>query len=113
TDDQAYVQLTSLRGDTAANRLPIDRDLWRGLFPHLHWIIDRIPDDGRGDWFELIRVKQWSAGRVALVGDAVNGQPPFLGQGGGCAMMSGYSLAEAIDRAGDLLAGIAEWEQRE
>lgn len=109
----AYVQLTSLRGDGAANRVPIDRDLWHGLFPHLGWIIDRIPEDGRGDWFELIRTRRWSSGRVVLVGDAASGQPPFLGQGGGCAMMSAYTLAEAIDRAGDVPAGICDWEWRE
>lgn len=113
TADFAYVQLTSLRGDAAANRVPIDRDLWHALFPHLGWIIDRIPDNGRGDWFELIRTRGWSRGRVVLVGDAASGQPPFLGQGGGCAMMSAYTLAEAIDRAGDVTAGIADWEWRE
>jgi 2-polyprenyl-6-methoxyphenol hydroxylase-like FAD-dependent oxidoreductase len=113
TADFAYVQLTSLKGDAAANRVPIDRDLWHGLFPHLGWIVERIPDNGRSDWFELIRTRSWSRGRVALVGDAASGQPPFLGQGGGCAMMSAYTLAEAIDRAGDVLAGIADWEWRE
>jgi 2-polyprenyl-6-methoxyphenol hydroxylase-like FAD-dependent oxidoreductase len=113
TADLAYVQLTSLRGDGAANRVPIDRALWRGLFPHLGWVIDRIPDDGRGDWFELIRTRSWRRGHVALVGDAASGQPPFLGQGGGCAMMSAYTLAEAIDRAGDVASGLADWEWRE
>lgn len=113
TAELAYVQLTSLRGDGAANRVPIDRDLWRDLFPHLGSVIDRIPDDGRGDWFELIRTKRWSSGRVVLVGDAASGQPPFLGQGGGCAMMAAYTLAESIDRARDVGAGIADWEWRE
>jgi 2-polyprenyl-6-methoxyphenol hydroxylase-like FAD-dependent oxidoreductase len=113
TTDLAYVQLTSVRSDGAANRVPIDRDFWRGLFPQLGWLIDRIPDDGRGDWFELIRTRSWHSGRVVLVGDAATGQPPFLGQGGGCAMMSAYTLAEAIDRAGDVASGIADWEWRE
>jgi 2-polyprenyl-6-methoxyphenol hydroxylase-like FAD-dependent oxidoreductase len=107
------VQLTSLKGDEQANRVPIDRDFWRSLFPRLGWIIDRIPDDGRGDWFELIRTRDWSSGRVVLVGDAASGQPPFLGQGGGCALMAGFTLAEAIDRKGDIIAGIAEWKRRE
>lgn len=113
TDEFAYVQLTSLKGDERANRVPIDRDFWRSLFPRLDWIVDRIPDDGRGDWFELIRTRDWSNGRVALVGDAASGQPPFLGQGGGCAMMSGYTLAEMIEREDDVLLGIDEWKRRE
>jgi 2-polyprenyl-6-methoxyphenol hydroxylase-like FAD-dependent oxidoreductase len=113
TPDYAYVQLTSLKGDDLGNAVPIDRAFWRELFPGLCRVIDRIPDDGSGDWFDLVRLKDWSKGRVALVGDAASGQPPFLGQGGGCAMMSGYSLAEAIDREGDVNAGIATWKRSE
>jgi 2-polyprenyl-6-methoxyphenol hydroxylase-like FAD-dependent oxidoreductase len=112
-EDCAYVQLTSLKGDDIANRVPIEREFWRELFPHLDWIVDRIPDDGRGDWFELIRTRNWSKGLVALVGDAASAQPPFLGQGGGCAMMSAFVLAEAIDRAGDIELGLAEWKRRQ
>jgi 2-polyprenyl-6-methoxyphenol hydroxylase-like FAD-dependent oxidoreductase len=113
TEQFAYVQLTSLRGDERANRVPIDGDFWGSLFPRLGWIVERIPDDGRGDWFELIRTRDWSKGRVVLVGDAASGQPPFLGQGGGCAIMAGFTLAEAIERNGDILSGIAEWTRRQ
>jgi len=113
TEDLAYVQLTSLKGDARGNQMPIDRDFWHDLFPHLGWIIERIPDDGRGDWLELIRTRGWAKGRVALVGDSASAQPPFLGQGGGCAMMSGFVLAEAIERAGNVVAGIAEWQRRQ
>jgi 2-polyprenyl-6-methoxyphenol hydroxylase-like FAD-dependent oxidoreductase len=113
TEDWAYVQLTSLRGDEIANRVPIQRDFWSELFPHLASIIDRIPDDGHGDWFELIRVRDWAKGCVALVGDAASAQPPFLGQGGGCAMMSGFVLAEAVDRAGDVELGLIDWKRRQ
>jgi len=44
TAERAYVQLTSVAGDTRANQVPIDRDLWRALFPRHRWVIDRIPD---------------------------------------------------------------------
>jgi 2-polyprenyl-6-methoxyphenol hydroxylase-like FAD-dependent oxidoreductase len=113
TRELAYVQLTSLGGDTAANAVPIDRGFWRALFPDLASIVDRIPDDGRGDWFEHIRLKRWSLGRVAIVGDAASAQLPFLGQGGGCSMTSAYVLARMVDRAADMRDGIAEWELRE
>ncbi len=113
TAELAYVQLTSLAGDSSGNAVPIDRGFWRALFPHLGWIIDRIPDDGRGDWFEIIRLEGWSSGRVAIVGDAASAQPPFLGQGGGCSMMSGFVLAHMIDREGDVPDGIAAWEMHE
>ena len=113
TAELAYVQLTSLAGDSSGNAVPIDRVFWRALFPHLCWIIDRIPDDGRGVWFENIRLEGWSRGRVAIVGDAASAQPPFLGQGGGCSMMSGFVLAHMIDREGNVLDGISAWEMQE
>jgi 2-polyprenyl-6-methoxyphenol hydroxylase-like FAD-dependent oxidoreductase len=113
TAELAYVQLTSLVGDSSGNPVPIDRDFWRALFPDLAWIVDRIPDDGHGDWFETIRLECWSSGRVAIVGDAASAQPPFLGQGGGCSMMSAFVLAHMIDREGDVPNGIAAWELQE
>lgn len=113
SEDLAYIQLTSLKGDLLGNQVPIDRDFWCDLFPELSWIIERIPDDGRGDWLEMSRARQWTKGCVALVGDSAIAQPPFLGQGGGCAMMSGYVLAEAIDRAEDTASGLAEWQSRQ
>jgi 2-polyprenyl-6-methoxyphenol hydroxylase-like FAD-dependent oxidoreductase len=113
TEELAYVQLTSLVGDAPGNRVPIDRDFWCDLFPDLAWIIERIPDDGRGDRLELIRTRGWAKGRVVLVGDSASAQPPFLGQGGGCAMMSGYMLAEAVSRAEDTISGIADWQYRQ
>lgn len=113
TETLSYVQLTSLKGDEAANRVPIDRDLWRALFPRLASVVDHIPDDGHRDWFEWVQSRDWSRGRVVLVGDSASGQPPFLGQGGGCAMMSGFTLANAIARADDVPRGIAAWKRSE
>jgi 2-polyprenyl-6-methoxyphenol hydroxylase-like FAD-dependent oxidoreductase len=113
TAEQAYVQLTSVAGDERANRVPIDRDLWLDTFPHLRWVIDRIPDDGHGDWFQVIRLRDWSKGRVAILGDAANAQPPFLGQGGGCSMMSALSLAWLVQQQGDVMRGIAAWTAKE
>lgn len=52
---QAYIQLTSVRGDPAAGA-PFDRASWLKTFPHLDWVIERIPHDGKGDWFEVVRV---------------------------------------------------------
>ena len=113
TEGLAYVQLTSLASDKPGNAVPLDRDFWRASFPDLTRIVDRIPDDGRGDWFEIIRLRYWSSGRVAIVGDAATAQPPFLGHGVGCAMMSAFALAQTIDAADDVADGLAQWELRE
>jgi 2-polyprenyl-6-methoxyphenol hydroxylase-like FAD-dependent oxidoreductase len=113
TADLAHVQLTSPAGDSSGNAVPIDRQSWRALFPSLTWIIDRIPDNGHGEWFEIVRPEAWSSGRVAIVGAAATAQPPFLGHAAGCSMMSGFALAQTIDRTADVVNGLAEWELRE
>ena len=64
-------------------------------------LIDRIGEQGRYDRFDLIKLKRWSAGRVALIGDAAHALPPNIGQGGGCAMMNALSLAVYLDRDDD------------
>src|SRR5262249_42977553 len=109
----AYVQLTALAGDGSGNAMPIDHQSWCAQFPNLSDVIGRIPDDGHGEWFEIVRAHYWSNGRVAIVGDAATAQPPFLGHGAGCAMMAAFALAETIDRSNDVLDGLAEWELRE
>jgi 2-polyprenyl-6-methoxyphenol hydroxylase-like FAD-dependent oxidoreductase len=111
TAEMAYVQLTSLRGDPISGGF--DRAEWLKTFPHLAWIIDRIPGDGYGDWFETVRLNDWSAGKVALIGDSASAQPPFLGQGGGIAMCSALSLAHEIEAAADVSQGISNWQRRE
>ncbi|WP_431120998.1 FAD-dependent oxidoreductase [Variovorax paradoxus] len=112
TRDKVYIQLTMLRGDPLADA-PFNRKAWLETFPHLNWVIDRIPPNGKSDWFEVVRLKGWSSGRVALIGDSASAQPPFLGQGGGVAMTSGLALAHALTRHENVADGIAEWERSE
>jgi 2-polyprenyl-6-methoxyphenol hydroxylase-like FAD-dependent oxidoreductase len=113
TKDLAYIQLTSVTGDERGQSLPVDRDYWRETFPHLSWIIDRLPEEGRGDQFEILKLTDWRRGRVVLIGDAVNAQPPFLGQGGGCSMMAALALATWIEEVQDIEQGTALWERHE
>lgn len=113
TAELAGVQLTSPASDSSGNAAPIDRQTWRALFPNLTWVIDRIPDDGHGEWFEIVRPEYWSSGKVAIIGDAATAQPPFLGHGAGCAMMAAFALAQTIDRTGEVVEGLAAWEWRE
>ena len=113
TEDTACIELTAPAGDPRGGDAGINRDFWCRRFPHLAAIIERLPDDARAAPVTTVRARAWSKDRVALVGDAATGQPPFLGQGGGCALMSAYVLAEAIDRAEDLATGLAEWRRRQ
>lgn len=113
TPELAYVQLTSVFGDARGNQIPIDRAYWHTLFPHAGWVIDRISGDGRGDRLEILKLKSWAKGKVAVIGDAAHAQPPNLGQGGGSALMNALSLAEIVSRASTVADGLAEWERRE
>jgi 2-polyprenyl-6-methoxyphenol hydroxylase-like FAD-dependent oxidoreductase len=110
TADWAYVQLTSLVGDPRGNRIPIDRAYWRDAFPHCDWIVERLPEDGRGDQFQMVKLRQWSRGRVAVLGDAAHAQTPNLGQGGGCSLMTALSLAVTLETEPDVPAALARWE---
>ena len=102
SETDIYIALVMLDRDTAAKRVPIDKAEWTRSFPHLAALIDRIGEQGRYDRFEVIKLKRWSAGRVAVIGDAAHALPPNIGQGGGCAMMNALALAVYLDREADV-----------
>ncbi len=113
SDDWVYVALLMLNSDADGKRLPIDAARWSQWFPHLETLFSRIGDLGRWDPFLVIRLKRWSKGRVAIIGDAAHAMAPNLGQGGGCGMMNGLSLAVHLDRQTDVAAALADWERGE
>jgi 2-polyprenyl-6-methoxyphenol hydroxylase-like FAD-dependent oxidoreductase len=113
SESEIYLALTMLDRDLDGKAVPVRKDVWKHAFPHLASLIDRIGDHGRYDRFELIKLKRWSAGRVAIVGDAAHALPPNIGQGGGCAMMNALSLAVHLDRGLSVPAALAAWERQE
>jgi 2-polyprenyl-6-methoxyphenol hydroxylase-like FAD-dependent oxidoreductase len=113
SDTDLYIALTMLDTDLAARAVPLDRAEWTRSFPRLSALIARLGDDARYDRFEVIRLKRWSAGKVALIGDAAHALPPNLGQGGGFAMMNALSLAVYLDRHTEVADALAHWERAE
>jgi 2-polyprenyl-6-methoxyphenol hydroxylase-like FAD-dependent oxidoreductase len=113
SQDEIYLALVMLDRDQPGKRLPVDKAEWKRSFPHLEALIDRIGGDGRYDRFELIKLKRWSAGRVAVIGDAAHALPPNIGQGGGCAMMNALSLAVYLNQYDEIPAALAAWERNE
>jgi 2-polyprenyl-6-methoxyphenol hydroxylase-like FAD-dependent oxidoreductase len=113
SETEVYLALTMLDSDATAKTVPVARDAWTQWFPHLEPLIGRLGGEGRYDRFELIKLKRWSAGRVAIIGDAAHALPPNIGQGGGCAMMNALSLAYYLDRERDVPAALTTWEQNE
>jgi len=116
--DQVYMALSCLYGDEDGMAVPTRTAAWRRSLPYLADAFDRI--DKLTDWdhvkwvrFQVIKLKRWSIGRVAILGDAAHAMPPNLGQGGGCAIMNAFSLAVALDSGADLGASLMRWEERE
>ena len=100
--DEVYLALSCPANDEAGQRTPLDVTSWKRAFPHLSGLLDRAAagaDWDRVRWsrFEVISLRRWSKGRVAITGDAAHAMPPNLGQGGGCAMMNALGLAVALD----------------
>ena len=113
SETDIYIALTMLDSDEIAKAVPVRKDEWTRAFPHLKALIGRIGEQGRYDRFDLIKLKRWSAGRVAIVGDAAHALPPNIGQGGGCAMMNALSLAVYLEREGDVASALTTWEHKE
>jgi len=113
SETDIYIALTMLDRDATAKAVPVRKDEWKRWFPSLEALIDRIGTHGRYDRFDLIKLKNWSAGRVAVLGDAAHALPPNIGQGGGCAMMNALSLAVYLERDADIATALQSWERNE
>jgi 2-polyprenyl-6-methoxyphenol hydroxylase-like FAD-dependent oxidoreductase len=118
TKGEFYVLLTCMVRDRAASTSPIDPGVWARSFPFMRDLFVRIRDGA--DWelarweeFQTIRLKRWSAGRVAVLGDAAHAMPPYLAQGAGHAMMNALGLAVALQEASDIATALERWERRE
>jgi 2-polyprenyl-6-methoxyphenol hydroxylase-like FAD-dependent oxidoreductase len=113
SETDIYIALTMLDSDAIAKAVPVRRDEWKRWFPPLEALVDRIGAQGRYDRFDLIKLKSWSAGRAAVLGDAAHALPPNIGQGGGCAMMNALSLAVYLEREAEIAPALQTWERNE
>ncbi|AKE01129.1 2-heptyl-4(1H)-quinolone (HHQ) monooxygenase (plasmid) [Rhodococcus erythropolis] len=111
--DLLYLALVCPSDDAPATGDPLPREAWIASFPQLAPLIDRIGPTPRWDEFEMLTLDSWSSGRVAILGDAAHAQPPSLGQGGGCAMLSALGLAHSLSKNYDLTTALGEWESSE
>jgi 2-polyprenyl-6-methoxyphenol hydroxylase-like FAD-dependent oxidoreductase len=111
TDGQNYIYLSAPVQDERARRLPVDRDLWMGEFPHASGLISRFAEAGRWDRIVNVRCHSWSAGRVALLGDSAHAMPPNLGQSANMAFTNAIALAKMVDEAADVPTALVAWER--
>ncbi len=67
------------------------------------------------DWrkwplFDCDPLASWTAGRVALLGDAAHPMPPFLAQGAAQAIEDAAALGRALARGRDIEQGLAAYQ---
>lgn len=116
---ELYIALVARADDPLGCQAPIDRASWIQAFPKHGALFERIHRDAEWDkvmWvpFQVLKLTSWSAGRVAIAGDAAHAMPPNLGQGGGCSLMNVLALAVILEETGnDVERALSLWEQRE
>jgi|TARA_B100000029_G_scaffold471988_2_gene512120 2-polyprenyl-6-methoxyphenol hydroxylase-like FAD-dependent oxidoreductase len=115
---ELYVILTCMNKDLSGRVTPLDAESWGKAFPGMTPLINRVSecaDWNESKWarFQTIRLKSWSTGRIALLGDAAHAMPPYLGQGAGHAMMNGLGLAVSVNEYSNIFAALDNWEGRE
>jgi 2-polyprenyl-6-methoxyphenol hydroxylase-like FAD-dependent oxidoreductase len=90
--------------------------LLRERFAGMGWQVDRLvaamPDayDFYFDEMSQVKMPSWSAGRVALLGDAAYGPSPMSGQGTSLALIGAYLLANHIGMSTDSGPVLTLWE---
>lgn len=115
-DVHAFLNFARPRAPFDAFRNPeAQRDLVASVFADAGWEVPgmvaamRDADDLFFDTVSQIRMPRWSAGRVALVGDAAYAPSFLTGQGSSLALVGAYMLAASLaDR--DHAAGFAAYE---
>ena len=110
--EETYVFLIGPENDPRCGRVPIDRDYWARAFPHLAGVFERIEETGVHHPHENVVCRRWSAGRVAIIGDAAHAQPPNLGQGAGVAIAAAWELARTVAESDDVEGRLLDWERR-
>ncbi|MFC4533124.1 FAD-dependent monooxygenase [Sphaerisporangium dianthi] len=94
------------------------RDLVASIFADDQWEVPRLvaamrtADDLFFDVVSQIRMPRWSAGRVALVGDAAHAPSFLTGQGSSLALVDAYLLAGELATNRDHVAALNAYEQR-
>ncbi len=109
--DAFYFCLMAPAGSERAG-LPVEAALWSASFPMFAPAIARIGDGGHYDRYTTTTLSRWSAGRVAVVGDAAHVMPSSLGQGAGVSMLNALALVRAVVGGNDVPGALAGWEAR-
>jgi 2-polyprenyl-6-methoxyphenol hydroxylase-like FAD-dependent oxidoreductase len=119
SSELTYVSIFGHHTNVRNSQIPLDKDYWVKAFPSHSGLMEAVADLSREPGFARrdqhlqVTCKAWSAGRVAIVGDAAHAMSPYLGQGANLSLQNGLGLAVALDGAQDIPAALQAWEKRE
>jgi 2-polyprenyl-6-methoxyphenol hydroxylase-like FAD-dependent oxidoreductase len=113
TSGQIYIYLCCPATDDRGILQEHDRSTWIASFPEQAEFIERIPDGGTWLSFSDAVVTAWSAGKVALIGDAAHAMSPNLGQAACVGMANAVALGQALDAYPDTSQALRTWEDSE
>lgn len=112
-DNELYLGLMAPAADPEGSRVPLQLDVWVEAFPFLEPVLaEAAKINGRYDRYETSVLKDWTRGRVVLVGDAGHAMCPALAQGAGCAMVNAFSLATEFESNKSVEETVVDWERR-
>lgn len=94
---------------------PFNLEAWVSSHPWYAEYLERLPRHPEEYWrpFYNVVCKSWSAGKVAIVGDAAHGMAPNLGQGACVAIVNAVVLARVVTQADDIPQALQRWEAAE
>lgn len=75
-------------------------------------LLARVDEVGLWGLFRHPVAVNWHRGRVAILGDAAHPTLPFMAQGANMALEDAWVLADALDRAETVEAGLAAYQRR-
>ncbi|MBC9926202.1 FAD-dependent monooxygenase [Leucobacter sp. cx-169] len=114
-EDELYIALMAPIEDEEGSAVPINYDVWVESHPYLAPVLrEAAKISGRYDGYQTNVLKEWSNGRVALVGDSAHAMCPALAQGAGSAMVNAYTMATSVSKgSADLAQELGDWQARE
>jgi 2-polyprenyl-6-methoxyphenol hydroxylase-like FAD-dependent oxidoreductase len=110
--DQVYFFLSCREADERGRQIPLNVDTWASAFPGIpKSVFGAIAQtEARHDAYSYVTLQHWSAGRVAVIGDALHAMPATLGIGVGLGLWNAHHLVAQLAHDDDVLNALSAWE---
>lgn len=108
----ANVEKASWTGESWTDRGDVNdlRIRFANWDPYLRAIIDSIEETFIWGLFDRAPLKQWSVGRVTLLGDSCHPMLPYMAQGAAQALEDGATLTACLKKYSDVVQALQRYE---